>query len=447
MDQLQSEQIEISTRTKLTFGFGGLGKNLAFGLVTTYTLYYYNTVLGVNASFIGTLLMIARIFDAFNDPFMGIVVAKTKSKFGRYKPWILTGAILNAVVMYAMFSVPFFLVGNPLKAYIAVTYFLCGITYTISDIPFWSIIPAITRPGRTRESMTSFARILAGLGAGIPTVIVLFLVEFLGNGNDSESLRKGFSLVALLFSLIYVLTSILTVKTLPSTELSVEQKSPSVKKLLLMLIKNDQAISVSLIIVLFTTATYITTNLVLYIFQFDICHVEYYTPFTAVIAMVQVAGMFGYSILRKRFSNRSIFFIISAFGLTAYIIFSVMAFFGHYSVAKMIFPGICVSIANGVFYVMITIFISSAVDYGEKQSGTRENSMISSLQTLMSKLSSAFAVFFSGIGIDIAKINQAALVQTDKSAFVLRLLFAIPSFFLMLGSLLILLRRKEIGID
>lgn len=443
--------IELTTRQKFAYGFGGFGKNLAYGLVASYTLYYYNSVLGISAGFVGILLMIARIFDACNDPFMGVVVAKTESKYGRYKPWILTGSILNAFIMFAMFTVPLSLTGTSLRVYIAVTYLLCGITYTLSDIPFWAIIPAVTGPGRGRESLSSFARILAGIGAGIPAIVTVAMVHFLGNLFTTETtaytLRIGFSLVALIFSIIYVVTSIITVKSLPNGELSQQNRNPSIKELLLTLIKNDLAISVSLIIVLFTTATYLTTNLVLYIFQFDIQHEEYYTAYTAVIGAVQVVAMFMYSFLRRRFSfaNRTIFFIAAGFGIGAYLLFFLEAFCGNYTIIEIIIPGICVSMANGLFYVMITIFISEAVDYGERKSGIRENSMISSLQTLMSKLSSAFAVFFAGIGIDLAKINRESVVQTPESQFILRLIFSVPSLILMITALIIFLYRKELG--
>ena len=69
-------------------------------------LYYYQDVLGLSAAFVGLILMIARIFDAANDPFMGIVVAKTNTRFGRFRPWIITGTVLNALVLYFLFAAP-----------------------------------------------------------------------------------------------------------------------------------------------------------------------------------------------------------------------------------------------------------------------------------------------------------------------------------------------------
>ena len=440
----EQNEIPITKKTIFSYGLGGLGKNLAFGLVSTYTLYYYNTVLGISAAFIGTLLMFARVFDAFNDPLMGVIVAKTRSRFGRYKPWIFTGSVLNALIMFAMFSVPKSLQGGTLKLYVAITYLLCGITYTLSDIPFWSIIPAITKPGHIREKMTSFARLFAGIGAGAPTIFTMSLVYLLGGGHQTDNLRIGFSLLTLIFSIVYVVTAILNVINLPDNELC-EPKASSTKELFRLLIKNDQAMSVALIIVLFNTAIYLTTNLVLYIFQFDIQKESSYVYFMAMTGIVQVCAMLSYSLFRKKFTNRAIYLLALLLGVTAYVLFTTIALFGNFSVIKALLPGAIVSMANGLSYVLITIFVSSAVDYGEVKHGSRENSMISSLQTLMSKLASAIAIFFAGLGIDFVHIDPNLSVQTDSTLFKLRMLFCIPSLLCMLASLSIFLIKKELG--
>ena len=113
------EETRPITKTEtISYAIGGFGKNLAYGLVSTYTLYYYNAVLGISAAFVGVLLMAARIFDAFNDPLMGVIVAKTKSRYGKYRPWIFTGALTNAFVLFAMFSVPQSIQGDGLKVFV-----------------------------------------------------------------------------------------------------------------------------------------------------------------------------------------------------------------------------------------------------------------------------------------------------------------------------------------
>lgn len=437
--------IELSTKNKVCFGLGGLGKNLAFGLVSTYTLYYYNAVLNVSASFVGTLLMLARIFDAFNDPLMGVIVAKTKSKYGRYKPWIFSGAILNALIMIAMFSVPASLEGGKLKAYVGITYFLCGITYTLSDIPYWAVIPAITNPGKLRESLSSFARIFAGIGAGTPTVIVMACVYFLGGGHEIDNLRRGFSLLAIGFGIIYIITMLFTVTNIPSNELQPPTEKVSAKNLIKMLLKNDQALCIAVIIVLFNTAVYLTTNLVLYVFKYDVQREEAYTAFMAVSGFVQIASMFSYSLFRKKLTIRAIYLMTCILAFIAYVIFTIQGLFGNYTVAGALLPGAIISMANGLSYVMITILISGAVDYGEKKYGTRESSMLSSLQTLMSKLASAFAVFFAGFGIDLINLQINNAIQTPQTQFNLRMLFSIPSLICVTISGLIFFLRKDLG--
>ena len=438
--------MEITTKMKASYALGGLGKNIAYGLVASYTLYYYNTILGISASFVGTLLMAARIFDAFNDPIMGVVVAKTRSPWGRYKPWILTGAVLNALVMYAMFAVPEALSAGGEKVYITVTYFLCGITYTLSDIPYWSVIPAVTRAGEERESLTVWARTMAGIGAALPTIVTVALLPILGGGEGIDYYRRGFAIYALIISIFYVVTTIIAVRALPNGELA-KPKDLGLKELIGLLVHNDQAMFLAAVLILYNSAMYLTTNLVLYEFQFDIGREKEYTLFMLVSGVAQLLMMMEiYPRLRKKgLTNRQIFYGGGFLAVIGYAVLTLLIFGGEMSTAKLILPGVCISLANGTGYVLATIFVGDAVDYGEATTGLRANSVVSSLQTLMVKLSSAFAVFVAGIGLDIASIDRDAAVQTMEARMKLRTLFAVPPLLFVIGALLIFHRRKDIG--
>ena len=88
------------------FGIGAVGKDMVYALSASYVMYYYQDILGLPATFVVLILMIARVFDAINDPFMGILVAKTRTRWGRFRPWLFSGTVLNAVVLYALFSAP-----------------------------------------------------------------------------------------------------------------------------------------------------------------------------------------------------------------------------------------------------------------------------------------------------------------------------------------------------
>lgn len=98
--------MKLKTGQKCAFGFGAFGKDIVYMLISSYLLYYYNVVLGMSSVFIGTVMMAARIFDAFNDPVMGIIVAKTRTGWGRFRPWIFAGTVLNAVTIYALYATP-----------------------------------------------------------------------------------------------------------------------------------------------------------------------------------------------------------------------------------------------------------------------------------------------------------------------------------------------------
>ena len=154
----------LSKREMASYGLGAVGKDMVYMFSASYILYYYQDILGVSAIAMGMILLAARVFDAFNDPVMGVVVAKTRTRCGKVPPVAVSWERRsNAIVLYLMFAAPPALDGGGLAAYAAVTYVLWGVTYTMMDIPYWSMIPAFTR-GRQRsvKDLSTLARSCAG---------------------------------------------------------------------------------------------------------------------------------------------------------------------------------------------------------------------------------------------------------------------------------------------
>ena len=120
--------MKLTFKEKASYGLGAVGKDMVYMLSASYILYYYQDILGVSAVAMGFILLAARVFDAFNDPIMGIIVAKTRTKWGKFRPWLMIGTILNAVVLYLMFAAPPALDGSGLVAYAAVTYIVWVVT-------------------------------------------------------------------------------------------------------------------------------------------------------------------------------------------------------------------------------------------------------------------------------------------------------------------------------
>lgn len=192
---------KFSFKEKAAYGLGAVGKDMVYALSSSYVMYYYQDILGLQATFVGLILMIARVFDAINDPFMGVLVAKTNTKYGKFRPWILSGTVLNAFVLYALFSAPD-LSKTGLMVYFAIIYILWGVTYTMMDIPYWSMIPAVTEQPKDREQLSVVGRTCAGVGSALIQVGTVLCVAFLGGGSEV----KGFRYFSMLVALIFVLT-------------------------------------------------------------------------------------------------------------------------------------------------------------------------------------------------------------------------------------------------
>ena len=188
--------MKLGFKEKFAYGIGAVGKDMVYMLSASYILYYYQDIMGVPAWIMGIILMIARIFDAFNDPFMGVLVAKTKTKWGKFRPWLFIGTLTNAVVLFFMFAAPPSLSAKGLVAYAAIFYILWGVTYTMMDIPYWSMVPAFTEGGKDRENMSALGRSCAGVGSAIITIITVLAVAAIGNfalGKTNSNVAKQFN--------------------------------------------------------------------------------------------------------------------------------------------------------------------------------------------------------------------------------------------------------------
>lgn len=420
--------MKLSVRNKAAFCFGAFGKDIVYMLVNSYLLYYYNVVLGVNAVFIGTVLMAARVFDAVNDPFMGIIVAKTKTRFGRFRPWILSGTVLNALTIYALFAIPDALGENAMKIWLAVIYIAWGITYTMMDIPFWSMIPAITDPGADREQLSSIGRSASGIGDAFSQVLTMSVVPILAGSAVIADYRIGFKWWALIIMITFLISEIVFVLNVPERK-PTDMASVKVSDMFKSLFRNDQAMCLVLTVVLVYLAIDIVGNLVLYFFQFDLENTDVYALFTAGCFFAQVIFMMLIPLIRKKVEKLRLFSIGVLIQVIGFAVLLALTFSGLYKGAwfLLLLPGIMVYAGYGVLNVLLTVFLSDSVDYGEAKNGSREESVIFSMQTFTVKLASGLAAFLSGLAIDMVGLNTEALSQSAATLSGLRIWMTVPS--------------------
>ena len=441
---------EFGKKQFAAYGLGAVGKDMVYALSASYIMYYYQDILGLSATFVGFILMIARVFDAANDPFMGVVVAKTNSRWGKFRPWLFTGTILNAFVLYALFAAPA-VSGKALMIYFAVMYILWGVTYTMMDIPFWSMIPAVTSTTKDRENLSVVGRTSAGVGYALINVFTVMAVSKLGGGIE----RTGFRLFALIIAILFVIFILFTCFTIHEQKVE-NMQITSVKEMFKALFNNDQAIVTVVTIVLINSALYITSNLLIYFFKYDIGGTTWkdaYTLFTSAGGISQILGMMVvYPILRSKLSNTIIFKLSLCLAIFGYAFLLALCLLGYSSVLTMLMvPGVMIFVSNGILTVLTTVFLANTVDYGEVKTGHREESVIFSMQTFVVKAASGLAVFITGVSLDLigltSKDGLGEGIPTFSSPLLgLRLLMTIlPMIGLVLA--LVLFTRKFILTD
>lgn len=406
-------KIMLSGREKAAYGLGAVGKDMVYMLSASYVLYYFQDIMGVSAAAMGIILLAARIFDAFNDPIMGVIVAKTNTKWGKFRPWLFIGTVTNAVILYVMFACPPALDGAGLVAYAALTYILWGVTYTMMDIPYWSMIPAFTKGGPEREGLTTLARSCAGVGSAIITIVTMPLVMFLGHNNEVQ----GFKLFALIIAILFVV--FITITCLNIKEKSnVEMKTATVGEMFKALVQNDQAMAVVIAIVLINTAVYVTSNLVIYFFKYDFGGTGWYSSYTLFNIFggaVQILSMMLlFPLLRKFMNCMQIFKCCLASAMIGYLALLGIAFTSMDNVYILFIPGLFIFAANGVLQVLTTIFLANTVDYGELKNNRRDESVIFSMQTFVVKLASGVAAFLATVCLSIFNLSSAETTEADQ---------------------------------
>ena len=403
--------MKLTVKEKASYGLGAVGKDMVYMLSASYVLYYYQDILGVSAIAMGVILMAARIFDAFNDPIMGIIVAKTKTKWGKFRPWLMIGTLLNAIVLYFMFAAPPAMSGSGLVAYAAITYIVWGVTYTMMDIPYWSMIPAFTEGGKDRENLSTLARSCAGAGSAIITIITMICVPLLGKGDE----RVGFQWFTLLIATLFVLFIGITCMNIKEKS-TVDVDSPSIKEMFGALLRNDQALIVVISIVLINCSLYITSNLLIYFFKYDIAGDSWnasYVFFNTFGGAVQILSMMiFYPLVRKLINSIQVFYLSVGMAIGGYIILFIMMFANATNVYMLLLPGFFIFAAFGFLTVLTTVFLANTVDYGELKNNRRDESVIFSMQTFVVKLASGVAAMIASVCLTLSHISQDTSAAT-----------------------------------
>ncbi|MBE0449373.1 MAG: melibiose:sodium transporter MelB [Clostridia bacterium] len=427
----------MNRKESFSYGLGALGKDLVYGFVAGYILFYLNDIVGISALFLGSLFLVARAFDAINDPIMGMIVDNTRSRFGKFRPWILIGTLTNAVILVALFTVPS-LSGNSLLIYVSVLYILWGITYTLMDIPYWSLIPALSIVQKDRENIAVVARVFAAIGFTVVTVGTIPLVKWIGGGND----RLGFSMISIGVALLFILFISIMVSNVKEHVVA-HQDKVSLKKMYEILKSNDQLFVVMATVIMFNISTYITTTLGIYFFKYDVGNEVLYSIFAGVAGIAQILAMLSFPMLSNRFTRKNIFSLGVGVSIFGYLGLFGASQIGIFSLPILFFSGFLIFAGLGYMNILTTAMLADTVEYGEWKLGIRSESIVFSIQTFIVKVSSAVSAFIVGIGLQVIGFVPDAVQSTATLTGLRLLMFMVPIFGLV-ASLIIYMKRYKI---
>lgn len=436
-------------REKIGYGIGAVGLDLSYGLFYSYLSYYLSSVLGLKEGFLLLLTPLARIWDGINDPMMGTIVDNTKTKMGKYRPWILIGAVSNAVVLTLLFT-SFGMSGTKLYIYIAVMYILWGMTNTMADIPYWSMVPSFTTDPSDRNLVATVARTFSGLGQGIITVMTPIILPLLSTGmtTDKGYSASGFSKWALICAIALVgfsLTCVLSTK-----EKHVVYKNNekfSFKKMFKVLAKNDQLVVFIIFAMISNAGWYLTSGTAVYYFTDVLGEPKNQSLFSTIGAIGSVLGLLVIPILSKKMSKRSIYQFSMIMTIVGYVL---MFIFGP--VLKItIALDICyilASIGIASMFVAQTVFLADIVDYGEYKSGERNESITFSMKGFLQKLAYTIQtiILFGGLGIMNynEQVTTGTINDSTKSAIGI-ICFAVPPVLILISLIVFSLKFKIHG--
>lgn len=434
---------KLSWVSKISFGIGAFGKDAVYAIVSTFLLYFLTDIKGVAPAFVGTLFLVARIFDAINDPIMGLIVDNTRSKFGKFRPWIMLGTVLNSIILVFLYWNSS-LTGTAYATYIAVLYILWGMTYTIEDIPYWSMVPALSDDPNERDQISSIPRFFASLAWLVVGSGGFAIVGFLGKGDSSSGFAKMAMAIAVLFIIASTITC-LNCKEAHETPKSTEKIS--VKKMLNILIKNDQVLVVLGIAAFFNLGYQLENSFATFYFKYVTGSWDgtLFSVYTGVAGIAQMATLAFFPAVSAKIGRPAAYLTAA---LSQLIGFAALLLSGFFFPSSIILVGICSAVINigiGFMLALVTVSLADVVDYGEYKLGTRNESIVFSTQTFVVKLAGAVSGFISGIGLTIigyvADTEQTAGTQMGMRV----LMIVIPAIFAIVTYLIYKFKYKLRG--
>jgi len=406
------EDMSIRKKNLLCFPLGTVGRDMIYNLWTNfimlYILYTRNLTTAQLAAVTG-IMVAARVFDGLNDPIMGNIIERTRTRWGKFKPWLLIGIVLTSVVVYLAFNTN--LQGWSFIWFFGAMYFLYSIAYTMHDIAYWGMVPALSSDADARNQFTSRATLFAGIGGTLASILIPMLTT--GDNALGGSALVAYGRIALVICILAPAFICFTLVGVRENRDDMKTPPPPVsfKKIIGTISGNDQLMWAALIFLIREVGNDIVmsgvgSNYVYFEFGYD---GGLYSTFTTVGMMATAFLMVFYPAISRKLSRKKLSVILLGISLLGYIMQIGAGLAMPTNMVKFWIITIGYMLGNFGqygFYLIMMISIMNTVEYNELKYGTRDEGIITSLRPFLTKLGSALVVVIASLSYVIFHVTD-----------------------------------------
>ena len=419
----------MNNSTKLSYGFGALGKDFSLAVVNTFLFFYLTEVATIAPATLGIIFLVARIWDMIDDPLWGYIFTKFYARYGTYKPWILLGNILNCVLMVACFSTHYF-DGTTQVIYLAVVYICWGIAYTMCDAPFWALIPNITLDRKERENLLPYPRIAASLGYYLASILGIYAVHILGNGSEG----LGYLLFALLGGLLAILSALVTCKWTEQNYHLASTVDFKFADAFTVITKNQQFLVLIAVALCFLVGAGISDSVKLYLFKYALGGEEHFSTLNLASAFTAFLTLISFNYLLKLTSRRWLFTLALISSFLAAIVLAIGSLGYLPTLLAILLAGILSGFTTAVYWLLIMIMVADTIDYGTVTLNLRSEAIYYSINTLLGKCAGAISGFVLGLTLGMLNYDPNTTPNSNTINGMI-ILFASGSVLCLLSAL------------
>lgn len=438
------------TWQRIAYACGTFGHDVFYQMIGTYFMIFvtsnlFNSDNPTNDAYmigiVTTIILVLRIAELFVDPFIGNIIDKTKTRWGRFKPWVLGGAVVAAVTLAMLFTdMGGLTVSNPTLYLVifAVVYFIMDIFYSAKDVAIWSMIPALSFDSHEREVTATIARIGSVFGAQMVTVIVMPVVLYFSiNQNGGAGDPTGWFAFACIGGGIATLGAIILGLGTHEQDnaLRENKEETSAKDVLKVLTKNDQLLWMAIAYLVYGIGINIVNNFNLYYFIYVIGDATKFSILGVINTVIGLLAVAAFPILTTKFSRRKLFFSSIAVMTAALVIYAMS---GTNVTLALIAAGLF-TLPQALIFLVVLMTITDSVEYGQLKLGHRDEAVCLCVRPLVDKFAGAISsgiIGLAAIWVGMTGGASATGLTADNMMRLQIIMFAAPIALMVVGALI-----------